>query len=443
MSRIKVFAFGAVFFLIAALLFIFMCLPGVPDAVGGITPVGLRQWTLSALTIGIILFSGAYHLLLMAQHKNRLHLFFGVTCLATVTRFLFEKGSVLFSIYPPLANVEPRFITVPMLLLQAFFGCGFFIMVFRNELYRNTPGGVLYFISFAVLQIVGTGFSFFLHDVLFMPGLAANLFMMMTQAFMLSQTYVAALKHEQEAVLHSEMLEQLNNQKDNFLTNMSHEMKTPLAVINGYLELCLDAEKQKPAPDKKAIENMTKALAEGNRAAIMTGQLLDIGCIESNSMVWHLARVNIKKLITEVQDRYFAMLNKNHNTLRLDISDGLPDVYADEEQISRVLVNLIQNAVKHTRHGTIIASAKETYGFVRISVQDSGVGIPAEQMPHLFERFAVGEKSTGTGLGLYICKQTIDAHGGSIGIASEPSKGTTVHFTLPIYTQKKEREVDE
>jgi len=415
----------------------------VPDAVGGATPVVLRQWTLSALTIGIILFSGAYHFLLMVQHKNRLYLFFGITCLATVARFLFERGSVLFSIAPLSANIEPKFITIPMILLQAFFGFGFFIMVFRNELYRNTPGGVLYFIGFAVLQIVGTGFSFFLYDVLFMPGLVANLFMMMTQAFMLSQTYTAVLKHEQEAVLHSEMLEQLNNQKDNFLTNMSHEMKTPLAVINGYLELCLDAEKQKPAPDKKVIENMTKALAEGNRAAIMTGQLLDIGCIESNSMVWQLTRVNVKKLISEVQDRYFAMLNKNHNTLQLDISDGLRDVYADEEQISRVLVNLIQNAVKHTRHGTIIAAAAETDDFVRISVRDNGVGIPEEQMPHLFERFAVGEKSTGTGLGLYICKQTVDAHGGSIGIASEPGKGTTVQFTLPIYTKKRERAADE
>ena len=443
MSRVKVFAFGAVFFLIAALLFIFMCLPGVPDAGGDITPVILRQWTLSALTIGIILFSGAYHLLLMSQHNNRLYLFFGITCVATVARFLFERGSALFSIASLPAHIDPQFITIPMLLLQAFFGFGFFVMVFRNDLYRNTPGGVLYFIGFAVLQIVGTGFSIFLNDVLFMPGLAANLFMMMTQAFMLSQTYAAALKHEQDAVLHSEMLQTLNDQKDDFLTNMSHEMKTPLAVINGYLELCLDAEKQKPVPDKKVIENMTKALAEGNRAAIMTGQLLDIGCIESNSMVWHLTRVNVRKLITEVQEHYFAMLNKNHNTLKLDIPDGLPDVYADEEQISRVLVNLIQNAVKHTRHGTIIAAAAQIDEFVRISVRDSGVGIPAEQMPHLFERFAVGEKSTGTGLGLYICKQTVEAHGGSIGINSEAGKGTTVQFTLPIYTKKMERAADE
>ena len=435
MNRAKVFLFSVLFFVFSALLFVFMSLPGRPNAGSYDSTVTWVQWLLSAMTMGIILFSGVYHLMLLVQLKDVLYFLFGMTCLMTVFRFVFEKGSVLYSLQVLPGWLNGGTVAIVFMVAQAVFGFAFFILILLNEVYRESPAGVLYFIGFAVLQIVGTGGQFVLGDRLYMPGLVANFFMMLTQALMLSQFYVGAIRQKQETALQNAALEEVNKQKDDFLANISHEMKTPLAVINGYLELCLDMEKQKPGPDERVIVNMTRALSEGNRAAHMTKQLLDIASIESGSMVWHFERVDIGRMAEDVQDRYFAMLNKGHNTLTLAIPGGLPDVRADGDQISRVLVNLIQNALRFTRNGTITVSAQEESGYVKVSVKDTGSGIPPELMPHLFERFYTGEGSTGSGLGLYICKQTIEAHGGSIGIKSLQGKGTEIHFTLPVWRE--------
>ena len=435
MNRAKVFSFGALFFVFAALLFVFMSLPGLPNAGDSNSPVLWVQWSLSALAMGVILFSGVYHLMLLFQHRDVLYFLFGMTCLMTVLRFTVEKGSMLYSLAMLPGWLDGAAAALLFTVAQAAFGLTFFVLVFRNRLYRRSPAGVLYFVGFALLQIVGRGGQFLLGDRLYMPGLAANLFVMLTQALMLSQFYVEAIRHEQETALQNAALEALNKQKDDFLANISHELKTPLAVINGYLELCLDREKQKPEPDERVVINMTRALSEGNRAAHMTRQLLDIAAIESGSMVWRFGRVELGRLAAEVQDRYFAMLNKGHNTLTLAIPDDLPPVRADSEQIARVLINLIQNALRFTRGGTITVSARGESGGITVSVQDTGSGIPPELTPYLFDRFYVGAGSTGNGLGLFICKQTIEAHGGAIGIRSVPGEGTEIHFTLPVWKE--------
>jgi len=119
----------------------------------------------------------------------------------------------------------------------------------------------------------------------------------------------------------------------NVLQNVGHEMKTSLAVINGYLELSLDSEKQKKIPDESIITNMTRALTEGNLAVFMAKQIFDAVLFEDGRMMYTFERINVKRLIIEVRDDYFAMLNKNHNTLTLSLPDDLPDVYADVEHV--------------------------------------------------------------------------------------------------------------
>jgi len=235
-----------------------------------------------------------------------------------------------------------------------------------------------------------------------------------------------------------DMLDRLNRMKTEFLQNVGHEMKTPLAVINGYLELSLYSEKQKSEPDENIITNMTRALTEGNRAAFITKQIFDASVNEDGRMTLTFERINIKKLIIDVRDDYFAMLNKNHNTLTLDIPERLPDVYADAEHTLRVLVNLIHNAVRFTRHGVIAVSAETTGDCVKITVSDTGCGIPPELIPRIFDRFETGGRGTGTGLGLYICKQTVENHGGIIDIKSETDKGTEIYFTLPVWKGGKD-----
>ena len=224
-----------------------------------------------------------------------------------------------------------------------------------------------------------------------------------------------------------------NRMKTEFLQTVGHEMKTPLAVINGYLELSIVREKKKAEPDEKNIENLTRALSEGTRAAFMTKRIFDAALIEAGRLEWTFERVDVKNLTVEIQENYFTMLNKSDNTLKLEIPENLPDVSADREHILRVLVNLIQNAVSFTRYGTITLAAKETGDFVEIAVSDTGAGISPELIPHIFERYETGVRGRGTGLGLYICKETIEGHGGTISLQSQLGSGTRVNFTLPVW----------
>jgi signal transduction histidine kinase len=129
--------------------------------------------------------------------------------------------------------------------------------------------------------------------------------------------------------------------------------------------------------------------------------------------------------------------------LILNLNDDLPEVTADANRIRQVLVNLLQNAISHTSEGTITISAEAADDFVKISVADTGEGIETERLPIIFERFKsrdsgirIGNKratgrGAGTGLGLYICRHIVEAHGGRIVVSSEVGAGTEVSFTIP------------
>ena len=126
------------------------------------------------------------------------------------------------------------------------------------------------------------------------------------------------------------------------------------------------------------------------------------------------------------------MLNKNNNRIAVRIPLDLPKVFADPTRLQRVLVCLIANALKYTHNGIIIIRAAEENGFIKVTVQDSGCGISPEEMPHIWERYYNGNVSqTGTRLGLFVCKNIIELHGGTIYAESEIGKGTSFVFTLP------------
>ncbi|MBQ5335974.1 MAG: HAMP domain-containing histidine kinase, partial [Oscillospiraceae bacterium] len=142
----------------------------------------------------------------------------------------------------------------------------------------------------------------------------------------------------------------------------------------------------------------------------------------------------IDSLVRETAETYFAVLNRNNNRLALRIPPDLPPASADSSRLQRVFVNLISNALKHTHDGMIVVRAEtEDDQFIKVSVKDTGSGISEEDMPHIWERYYKGKHSeTGTGLGLYICRFIIESHGGRIWAESEPGKGTTFTFTLPV-----------
>ncbi len=229
-----------------------------------------------------------------------------------------------------------------------------------------------------------------------------------------------------------DMLVQVNEMKTTFLSDASHELKTPLAAMSGYaqdaeLDLMNDGE-------KTTVQNKLRRISsEANRMALMVTQILDATRIEEGRMVLESAPCDLDSLVRKTVETYFAVLNKNHNRLILRIPIDLPKVNADATRLQRVFVNLISNALKHTNNGTVLIKAGADAEQVTVTVRDTGSGISPEDLPHIWERYYKGKHSeTGTGLGLFIVKFIVESHGGTIGVESELGKGTAFTFTLPL-----------
>ena len=243
------------------------------------------------------------------------------------------------------------------------------------------------------------------------------------------------LRAEQE----KKALEETNRMKTTFLSDVSHELKTPLAAMSGYAQNA-EIDVDNGCTPVLLKEKLKRISSEANRMALMVTQILDATRIEEGRMVLEQMPCDVDDLVRETVETYFAVLNKNNNRLRLSIPLDLPHIYADSSRLQRVFVNLISNAMKHTYNGMILVKAEAADPFIRITVKDTGNGISAEDLPHIWERYYKGKHSeTGTGLGLFITKFIVESHGGTIDVESELGKGTAFTFTIPCADREEPR----
>ena len=250
--------------------------------------------------------------------------------------------------------------------------------------------------------------------------------------FFIILSVILSKKLSDPIVSEHDMLVQVNEMKTTFLSDASHELKTPLATMSGYAQNA-EIELANGGDTILVQEKLKRISSEANRMALVVTQILDATRIEEGRMVLELAPCDIDSLVRETVETYFAVLNKNSNRLALRIPLELPKVKADSSRLQRVFVNLISNALKHTKNGTILIKAEEKENYIIATVKDTGSGISEEDMPHIWERYYKGKHSeTGTGLGLFICKFIIESHGGKIWAESEVGKGTAFMFTLPV-----------
>lgn len=233
-------------------------------------------------------------------------------------------------------------------------------------------------------------------------------------------------------------LKELDQLKDDFVSSVSHELRSPLAAIAGYAELL----RSKPLGEI-AAEKREKALAiiqeSTERLSHFINDILDLAKLKSGHVEIRRRPYEVSEGIEEVVGLLLPLFEKKQIPCTIDVPDNIPVLQADHEKIRQVLTNLLSNALKFTPpQGKIRIAAKNQSEFVEITVKDSGMGIPDDQKEAVFERFrqvknsrdvVTGQK--GTGLGLAIAKGNVEAHGGRIWIESELGKGTTVHFTLP------------
>jgi signal transduction histidine kinase len=231
---------------------------------------------------------------------------------------------------------------------------------------------------------------------------------------------------------------ELTRMQDEFISTISHELRTPLGFIKGYVTTLLREDTTWDAERRTEFLNIIDD--EADRLRELIDNLLDSSRLESGSLSMTLEPTKIAPAIRASVHR----IKGAHPDIDISIHvpDDLPQLRIDSTRIAQVLDNFLNNASKYAAGSPVSVTAEVMDDNLRISVQDHGPGIPAEHTPHLFERFyRVPSSSTtrGTGLGLYISRKIIEAHGGEIGVESTMGEGTTFYFDLPI-TELSEEE---
>jgi signal transduction histidine kinase len=225
--------------------------------------------------------------------------------------------------------------------------------------------------------------------------------------------------------------------KNTFISIISHELKTPVALIKGYAGTL---RREDAHWDRAVVEDsLTVIEEEADRLTSLIDDLLDASRLQSGGLAPHYGDVNLPQLAGRVAERLGRQFPDR--AIRTDFPAGFPEISADEERIGQVISNLISNALKYSPAGSPVEiRGRWTPEQVTVTVADQGYGIEAEDAPHVFDRFyrapAAAKRTKGAGLGLYLAKAVVEAHGGRIWIESQPGKGTRVSFTLPRPSDK-------
>ncbi len=225
----------------------------------------------------------------------------------------------------------------------------------------------------------------------------------------------------------------LDNMRKEFIADVSHELKTPITSIMGYADTLLEEEYDKETQSKF----LNVIASEARRMAKLVTDLLTLSKNDNNRNVVKKEQFDLGELVKKCQDKLAIEIKRKNHSVNCFVTADVPPVYADKDDIERVILNIMTNSIKYTKEGGEI---KIYVGFVYndayIKVFDNGIGIPEEDLTRIFERFYRVDKARsremgGTGLGLSIAKDLLDRNGGSIDIKSEVGKGTEVVIKVP------------
>src|SRR3954454_18666728 len=232
-------------------------------------------------------------------------------------------------------------------------------------------------------------------------------------------------------------LQAADRTKNQFLANMSHELRTPLNSIIGFSAVLLNAAKALlPARLFKFIENINIA---GNHLLDLINDILDLSKIEAGKLELQPQEFDLRNTIASVERVAKGICNSASVTLVTSVDETLPTVVLDEGRTKQMLLNLISNAVKFSKPNSYLHLSVEhlaTDRAVRLTVKDSGIGMPAEELPKIFDQFYQIEKQgprQGPGLGLSLTRGFVELHGGTIAVESQPGSGSTFMITLPVH----------
>lgn len=235
----------------------------------------------------------------------------------------------------------------------------------------------------------------------------------------------------------------LEKLKLEFVSVAAHQMRTPLSAVKWSFELLLASDEEDLSPKLKKIA--ANGFESTQRVLRIVNNFLNVGAIESSTVEYSFSPVDLQKVVQNIFSEVMFEAEKKNIQLTFAKQDTpLPPLRADQEKLNLVLQNLIENALKYTMEkGTVMVDAVQRGEKMLISVQDSGIGIPESEQENIFTKFYRADnarrlQTDGNGLGLYMTKQIVEEHGGSIWFESSKDKGTTFFFTIPLYTQKEQ-----
>ncbi|HVZ56993.1 MAG TPA: response regulator [Chitinophagaceae bacterium] len=271
----------------------------------------------------------------------------------------------------------------------------------------------------------------------------------MTVALENAQLFEEVKQARMEAEASGKAAERANQAKSAFLSTVSHELRTPLTSVLGFAKIIKKRLEDRifPVTDKsdprteRAIqqvsENLDVVVSEGERLTHLINDVLDLAKIEAGKMEWNMETVSMADVADRAIAATTALFENKPLVLDKQIEAGLPEITGDRDKLIQVMVNLISNAVKFTPQGTITCRVMRQQDEIVVSVTDSGIGIAPEDHAAVFEQFkqvgdTLTDKPKGTGLGLPICKEIVEHHGGRIWVDSALGKGSTFYFALPV-----------
>jgi signal transduction histidine kinase/DNA-binding response OmpR family regulator len=243
--------------------------------------------------------------------------------------------------------------------------------------------------------------------------------------------------------------EEADAAKSSFLSTVSHELRTPLTSVLGFAKIIKRRLEERIFPliqtdDRRVIQtlqqvgdNLNVVVSEGERLTRLIDDVLDLAKIEAGKLEWHMDQVSVGEVIDQATAATSSLFEQRGLQLVKEIAPDLPAVTGDSNRLVQVVINLISNAVKFTDTGSVTCRAALRGDEIVVSVIDTGMGIASADHPKVFERFkqvgdTLTDKPKGTGLGLPICREIVDHHGGRIWVESEIGHGSTFSFTLPV-----------
>lgn len=241
-------------------------------------------------------------------------------------------------------------------------------------------------------------------------------------------------RNTEENEILTDRLRQADKTKDQFLANTSHELRTPLHGMINIAQTVLANEQQ--VMQSKSVQDMQLLVTVGRRMSGLLGDLLDLTRLQEQRIILRREPVELQALLPGVTGMLEYLTVGKPVTIALNVPDDFPPVYADEQRLVQIFMNLLHNAIKYTAEGRITVTSAVTGSRAEISIADTGAGMDERTISKIFQPYEQGalglSEGGGFGLGLSICKQLIELHGGSIGVESRLGEGSVFTFTLPL-----------